>query len=174
MSIRIENARPEHAEGIQEVFYRAWLCTYPNAEAGISRDDIEDRFKGRLDPERVQKRKADIETHSPDRKYIVAIDGERVVGLCRAEKSAEEQRLNAIYVLPEYQGRGIGTMLWNEVRTFFEPTRDIVVGVATYNEQAINFYKKLGFVDSGRRFTEERLRLKSGANIRQMDLILNA
>lgn len=174
MALKIIDARPEHAEGIQEVFYRAWLCTYPNADAGVTPDDIEDRFKDRHHSERIQMRKTDIETLSPDKKYLVAIDDEKVVALCRAEKSSGEQRLNAIYVLPECQGKGIGTTLWSEVKPFFEPTRDVVVGVATYNEQAISFYQKLGFIDSGRRFTEERLQLKSGANIPQMDMVLPA
>ncbi len=172
MSIKVEEARPEHVEGIQEVFYRAWLDTYPNEDAGITIDDVEDRFKDRNSEERLNKRREDISNLDANKKFLVALDGEKVVGLCRATKNEKENRLNAIYVLPEYQGKGIGTRLWKELKSFFDPLKDIVVGVATYNQKAINFYSKLGFTDTGHRYTEERLRMKSGVVLPEMDMII--
>jgi hypothetical protein len=96
MNIKIEEARPEHVEGIQEVFYRAWLDTYPNAEAGVTIEDIEERYVGRNSEERLAKRRADILNLQSNKKYLVALDGDKVVGLCRAEKTEKENRLNAI------------------------------------------------------------------------------
>lgn len=174
MHIEIVDARPEHIEGAQEVFYRAWLHTYPNEAVGVTVADIEDRFKSRHEPERIQKRQRDVATLGSDKKYLIALDGTQVVGVCRAEKSDKENRLNAIYILPEYQGQGIGTLLWRGLQSFFDPTKNILVGVATYNDKAISFYKKLGFRDTGRRYTDERLELASGANIPQMDMIIEA
>lgn len=174
MSIKIEDARPEHVEGIQEVFYRAWLATYPNEEAGITIDDVEDRFKDRNSEEKLAKRREDILNQDLNKKIIVALDGHKIVGVCRATKDEKENRLSAMYVLPEYQGQGIGTQLWNEIRDFFDRSKDILVGVATYNQKAINFYTKLGFEDSGRRYTEERLRMKSGAILPEMDMVNTA
>jgi ribosomal protein S18 acetylase RimI-like enzyme len=174
MKIEIADVRPEHVEGIQEVFYRAWLATYPNDAAGVTVDDVEDRFKERNSKERLAKRREDIASVDPDKRFLVALDGERVIGLARASKNEKENRLNAIYVLPEYQGKGVGTKLWNEIKSFFDPTKDVVVGVATYNEKAIGFYTKLGFIDSGRRYTEEGLRLKSGAILPEMDMVIRA
>lgn len=49
---------PEDIIQIQEVFYRTWLETYPNKEAGITRQDIEEYFKNCLDPETIQDRKS--------------------------------------------------------------------------------------------------------------------
>ncbi len=40
-------ALPEHAEQIQDVFYRTWLATYPG-NAGITVGDVEKRFADRL------------------------------------------------------------------------------------------------------------------------------
>ena len=37
-------------------------------------------------------------------------------------------------------------MFWKKVKKFFGNKKDIIVHVATYNSQAINFYKKLGFM----------------------------
>ncbi len=174
MNIKIEDMRPEHVEAVQNVFYRTWLETYPNVEAGITVQDIEERWKDRNSEERLNRRKSELQKGDPDRKQIVAtVDGE-VVGACVATRSDTANRLNAIYVLPEHQGKGIGMMLWNEVRKFFDPTKDIIVGVATYNTRAIGFYSKIGFVDSGRRYTDERFQMNSGARIPEMDLVISA
>lgn len=170
MEIEIINAKPEQAKEIQEVFYRTWLDTYPNEEAGITVEDIEDKFKDRDSEERLEKRRRDLTGEKKNVKFLVALDGSRIIGLSRASKNEKENRLTAIYVLPEYQGKGIGTRLWNETKNFFNPSKDIFVGVATYNQKAIHFYSKLGFVDTGRRYTEERHRMKSGAIISEVDM----
>lgn len=174
MSIRIVKAESEHVHGIQEVFYRTWLDTYPNKEFGITIDDVEDRFKGRNSTGRIEKRRRDIENPVPGRKFLIALDGEKVIGVCCATKGQWENRLDAIYILPEYQGTGVGTQLWKQIEKFFGRSKDILVGVATYNDRAINFYRKLGFIDSGHRYTEERLRMKSGAVLPEMDMVLKA
>ena len=170
MNIKIEEAKPEHVEGMQEVFYRTWLDTYPNAEAGITVEDVEERFKGKNSEERLTKRRADILNHEPNKKYFVALDGQKVAGLCRVEKDEKENRLNAIYVLPGYQGQGIGMMLWNEIRSFFDPEKDIHLSVVEYNQKAINFYSRLGFLDTGRRHTDEWMRMSSGAIIPETEM----
>jgi len=174
MNIKITDARPEHVEGIQEVFYKAWLGTYPNAEHGITVDDVEDRFKDRMSDDRLNKRRENIASPDSNNKFLIALDGDTVVGVCRAKKEELINRLGAIYVLPEYQSKGVGTMLWQEVRSFFDPTKDIVVSVAVYNQKAVGFYSKLGFVDTGKRFTEERLRMKSGALLPEMEMRISA
>lgn len=72
--------------------------------------------------------------------------------------------------MPEYQGRGIGKMFWNEALSFFDKDKDIFVEVADYNLNAINFYRQLGFVDTGKRFPM-RINFKSGAIIKEMEMI---
>ena len=173
MDIQVIDAKPEHVEGIQEVIYRVWLDTYPNAGSGVTVEDVEDRFKSRLSEKILEKRKQQIMHLDSTEKFLVALDGAKVVGLCRATKGDKEHRLTAIYVLPEYQRKGIGTALWNKVKDFFVPPGDILVGVATYNQGAIDFYSKLGFKDTGRRYTEERHRMQSGAILPQMDMRLS-
>jgi hypothetical protein len=46
------------------------------------------------------------------------------------------------------------------------------VEVATYNSNAIAFYKKLGFIETGRRFTNEKTRMKSGSIIPEMEMVI--
>ncbi len=170
MKITVSDARVKDVEGLQEVFYRTWLATYPNKEHGITVDDIEERFKDRHSGERLNDRRAAIATLDENNKYLVAKDDDTVVGLCRLTKHEMENRVTALYVLPEYQGKGVGTALWSEALNFFDRSKDIVVNVATYNQKAINFYTKLGFKDMGRRSTDERRRMKSGSILPEMEM----
>ena len=170
--ILITTPTKDDTGGIQEVFYRTWLTAYPNEEAGVTINDIEEYLKGAFTPETLAKRSAQFE-HPPENSLLlIAKDGEKVVGVCNLFKREGYDQLQAIYILPEYQRQGIGIMFWKKAEEFFGMKKDIIVQVATYNEQAIAFYKKLGFHDAGKRFTEERHRMKSGALIPEMEMIL--
>jgi ribosomal protein S18 acetylase RimI-like enzyme len=107
----------------------------------------------------------------PGHALFFAKDGDTVVGLCRVVRSETENRLQAIYVLPEYQGRGIGTLLWNEAQKYLDKDKDIVVAVAEYNQNAIDFYTRLGFEDTGKRWKDEKFTMKSGVQIPEMEMV---
>lgn len=164
---------PEDIIQIQEVFYRTWLETYPNKEVGITREDIEEYFKNRLDPEMIQKRINAFSQLPSNELFLVAKDGEKVIGVCRIVNRETYNQLQAIYILSEYQRHGVGKMFWDKGREFFDKSKDTIVQVATYNKKAISFYEKLGFVDTGKRFTEERHKMPiSGALIPEMEMVL--
>lgn len=173
-NISITVATPDDVVDIQEVFYKTWLATYPNEEAGITVDDIEDRYKDRLNEDKLAKRREQIANPTEGNTLLVAKAGDRVIGLCRVVKHQEKNQLQAIYVLPEYQGKGIGYKLWEEAQKLFDPSKDTYVEVATYNKNAIAFYKKLGFVETGRKFTDEKMKLKSGSMIPEMEMVIKA
>ena len=160
--------------GTIEVQYKTWLATYPNQKLGITVDDIEYRNKDAFSGERLKKREKLITNPEPNEKYIIAKDENKVVGICYGIVKEDRNQLQAIYILPEYQGKGVGTKLWNEIILFLDRTKDIYVEVADYNEKAIGFYKKLGFVDTGRRFSDERFRMKSGTILPEMEMVKKA
>jgi ribosomal protein S18 acetylase RimI-like enzyme len=173
--ISIQQATKEDVIGIQEVFYKAWLEAYPNEEVGITREDVEEKYKNRLSPEMIQKRTAGVLDPSENNLFLVAKDADDVVGVCWLEKLETQNKLGAIYILPEYQKQGIGKMFWEKIKDYFGDDKDIIVEVATYNANAIAFYQKLGFADTGKRFSEERLRmLISGVLIPEMEMIIKA
>lgn len=167
----IRQALPEDARGIQEVFYRSWLTTYPNADAGITIEDVEVFFKDAFSEETIEGWRKDIAAPNARRSLLVAIIDEKVIAVCRAFIKDEYNQLQAIYILPEYQRHGIGHRFVAELQTFFDPTKPTIVQVATYNKQAINFYERLGFVDTGKRFSQERFVMPvSGKRIPEMEM----
>lgn len=173
----ITSQRPKESDvkDIQQVFYETWLATYPNDEAGITIDDIEERFKNRFSDSALQKRIDDMMSETGEKLFLVAKDDVKVVGVCKLVKTELYNDLMAIYVLPRCQRMGVGLMFWEKAKEFFGTEKDIIVQVATYNNKAINFYKKLGFVDTGKRFTQEFLKMPvSGSYIPEMELIIKA
>lgn len=165
---------PEDAAEIQQIFYKTWLATYPNEEAGISKDDIEDFWHDKMTEGSLKKRAEAIANISPKEKMLIAKIDNKIVGLCRVTKTGEMNNLQALYVLPEYHGMGIGRKLWDSMADFLDPAKDTDLWVATYNKNAIAFYQKLGFVDSGKRLSEERFKMKSGAIIPEMEMIIKS
>jgi len=170
--ITITVAEAEDSENITLVQYTTWLATYPNKEYGITIEDIEDRFKEKFTPENIQKNKDRIANPPNNNRLFVAKDNQVVVGLCLAIIKEDRNQLQVIYVLPEYQGKGIGTLLWNATLNFFDENKDIYVELAVYNKTAEEFYKRLGFIDTGRRIKDEKFKMKSGNIIPEMEMII--
>ena len=166
-------ATPSDAEGINRGAHDAWLVTYPNKEAGITKEDVEDKVKDRLSPEEIEKKRLKLTEGNTNNKTFVAREGEQVVGFCTIYKDPEYNQLKAIYISPSLQGRGIGQKLWQQVLAEIRDNKNkIIVQVATYNTQAIEFYKKLGFKETGKNFSDERFRMKSGSIIPETELVI--
>src|SRR5258708_6333333 len=165
-------ATPEDVLGIQEVFYKTWIETYPNEELGITLEDIEDRLKNSFTEESIKSRIEGITNPREGEMLFVAKENQKVLGLCRVVVYEDRNQLQAIYVLPEEQSKGIGTSLWKEAKKHFDQTKKTVVHVATYNTDAISFYKKLGFVETNKVWNDEKFKMKSGSIIPQMEMVL--
>ena len=83
---------------------------------------------------------------------LVAKDGERVVGFvgygpARGDEGAGE--VFALYVLEEYQRRGIGYALMREALSRLEGRRVVFLWVLKENAKAIRFYERVGFQPDG-------------------------
>jgi ribosomal protein S18 acetylase RimI-like enzyme len=87
----------------------------------------------------------------PRSEYLVADDGKVLGGMAfaQAEESGDSVELRQLYVLPPFQGRGIGGMLMEEILVSFPEAKRFVLEVEAANEKAIGFYLSHGFVDVG-------------------------
>lgn len=172
--IEIKDAEPQDAEGITNVLYKAWLATYPNEEIGITAEDVEETYKDAFTEEKIKSQQERIANTPENQKRVVAKSGDLVVGVATMIRNEDNNQLRTIYVLPDFHSRGIGTKLWEEAKKFAVPGKDIIVQVATYNQKALDFYKKLGFVDTGKRWSDEKWRMKSGATIPEMEMVIKS
>lgn len=145
----IEKAAPEDAETICDIRDRAWLKAYPNAELGITTEDIRIKAQGQngeFVPRRIEwykKQFANNENNNPT--YVAKVDGV-VTGYIELWIDEKGHQTFSIYIAPEYQGVGLGTKLMNKMLSVYRRKNDIYLEVVSYNQNAIDFYERFGFV----------------------------
>jgi len=171
--IRIVDAIPQDVFGIRNVQKVTWINTYPNSELGITRKDVESTFSkdgtedGRKKIEEWKKRYSDLNQH----RWVVKNKNE-IIGFCMVGKEDDSNRIYAIYVIPSFQGKGLGKQLMEKALSWLEDDRDVCVNVASYNSQAINFYEKFGFVKTGRNVHSKGVEsLPSGKIIPEIEMV---
>jgi ribosomal protein S18 acetylase RimI-like enzyme len=178
----IREAEPEDAAELQHLLYNTWLDTYPNRKHGITRADIEHFYKDRLTPEGIAESAKRIAEYETRRMLLVGFDQGTgtMVAMCRALKAVlrhESNKLCALYVLPNYQGCGVGRAMWNYAyATHLHPYACTITHAALYNTRAIKFYtKKLGFVRTDSPVIRDpRWTMQSGNIIPDVELVLPA
>ena len=87
--------------------------------------------------------------------FIVLEANLEVIGYAVSWYVTDEIQLNNLVIKPEYRRKGMGTILLEHILTDSytrEPLpRSIILEVSNENRAAIQFYKKNGFIETGRR-----------------------
>jgi ribosomal protein S18 acetylase RimI-like enzyme len=93
---------------------------------------------------------------------------EQVAGFCLARR--DERRVQAINVRPSLHGRGLGSMLLEAALAWLGTDGDIVLNVVSYNDKAIRFYERHGFVRSGRA-GHSAITLPNGLTLPEIEMV---
>lgn len=174
----VEAAVLQDAEAIVHIQMVTWLDTYSSVEHGITREDLHDRLAGAHDEllaGRIEQWRDRIASPTDDRAIFVARIGERIVGYAGPMIVEGERRIGALYVLPEAQGKGIGGMLLRKAIDWHRqqaPEQAIFLHVVSYNQKAIAFYEKFGFVRTNKEVKDEVAQLPSGAVMPEIEMKL--
>jgi|LIDZ01.1.fsa_nt_gi ribosomal protein S18 acetylase RimI-like enzyme len=143
----IRSAEPHDAGAIAAVHIRSWQRAY--------RDLIPGDYLASLDTtldRRTEQWSISIQNGEPQ--VFVAMEDERLVGWIALSASRDEDaepgvsgEVQALYVLEEYWGRGLGRLLWLKAREHLASRgfRAATLWVLVGNERAIRFYHNLGF-----------------------------
>lgn len=144
--ILIEPAKVEDAEPIAKVTSQTWLDTYPNNEAGITREDVRLRVQGEHGEETarsIKRWREHIKAIDDRDAVLVARSPDKVVGFVAAKVEENgRRRIVAIYVLPKAQRKGAGGKLLEKALDWCGDKHDIYLDVVSYNQKAISFYEK--------------------------------
>ena len=175
----IDKALPDDAEIICDIRDRAWIDAYPNSELGITADDIRLNAQGRdgvFVPRRIAHLKERLARHDGTglTTFVARVDG-KIVGYIDPQIDGQNRRrIGAMYVAPETQGKGVGGKLMRHVLDLYGRDQDIFLEVVSYNQNAINFYKRFGFVITDAEVPEEEGRPDYITSLPQIEMVLRA
>lgn len=93
-----------------------------------------------------------VNLKKPYSEFIVADNGEgRIDGMAFASQTGEgKASLHQLYVRPDAQVQGIGTMLLAEIEMAFPDVKAMRLEVIERNEKAVRFYERKGYARVGR------------------------
>jgi ribosomal protein S18 acetylase RimI-like enzyme len=160
-SIKIVRPTLDDVEKYRHVQGQEWLKVYPNDEANVSFEWVDAQVKAMLSEKALAVSRNRVRSLLQDNQhnflYVAKDDDGAVYGMVYGIERDKKQELMAIYVDSDYHGTGVGQQLLDKVCKKFDAAEPILVEVADYNDRAIKFYQKNGFVavpDSNHLFEE--------------------
>ncbi|MFC7684966.1 GNAT family N-acetyltransferase [Ureibacillus sp. GCM10028918] len=137
MRFFIRKMKEEDIQQVQQVAKTSWNYTYE----GIIPSEIQENFlKSAYSDEMMQRR---LERSII---FVAEVDG-KIVGFANYSPVKEDGKaeLAAIYLYPEYQGKGIGTALLKEGFKYLDGVKEIFINVEKENKIGKTFYEAKGF-----------------------------
>lgn len=168
-NIKIGRAAPSDAQGIQSITKEASKGMYKLC--GWSEQEIGNHFP----PEKTEKTVGGLEksiaNFTDNNILFVAKGDDRVVGCCFAEKHEDKNTIEALYVLPEFQGTGLAKELFDKSYDLLDKNKDTYLDVFSLNSRGIGFYKKQGFSPTGKKTFDERFKGGDGQLLEITEMI---
>ena len=140
---KIVQAKKSDIPDMCQVHKTVWLNTYATDSFGLSPSDILTKDFDSL--AKIQKWQNLLEDYNY-KLWLAKVD-HQIVGFCGARRGDHENDFSVVYILPEFQRRGIGQKFAQKVLAWFGTEKPVKVEVASKNLTAIDFYHKLGFTD---------------------------
>ena len=137
MEFTIRKIQDEDIQQVQQVAKRSWNATYE----GIIPFAIQESFLNAAYNDEMMKRR--IENSFM---FVSEVAG-KIVGFANfsSVKEGGESELGAIYLSPDYQGKGIGTALLAEGIMNLDGVKEVFINVEKENKIGTSFYKAKGF-----------------------------
>lgn len=133
----LRTATPDDLQFLYRVSAEA-MCPVVEALHGSGKQDKEKEFrkyKENFEPEKIQ---------------VIQFNG-KDIGRLRVVRSPESIYIGGIQILPEFQGKGVGSAIVSDlIKESHKLHIPITLEVHDVNTRAMAFYKKYGFVESGR------------------------
>ena len=146
--VEIRRAYPTDAYELVKIRDLAWKDAYYD----VLSNDIINIMSKHID-ESVRHLQDQIQENN---RILVALDGDKIVGFVFYAKTLGDRYDNAeireIYVLPNYQKKGIGKQLFDEAVKNIKKLRykSFIVSVPIYNKN-MSFFTKMGGINKGNR-----------------------
>ena len=139
--MKIRQLTKEELTKVQSVAHRTWPSTFANI---LSSEQIDYMLNWMYDLKMLESQLEKGHT------FLLAEEDEKDLGFAGFELNyaeGQKAKLHKIYLLPEAQGKGVGKAPILEVanRAKNAGQKSLLLNVNKYNQNAINFYLKMGF-----------------------------
>lgn len=168
--ITISFPDPTDAEGMNEVIKASWYATYVTPQIGVTKEDI-DALYAQSEADQIEAFRKRAAAPTANDVTLVAKEDGKVVGIIRIVISSGHVEVRTLYVHPAMTGKGIGTMLWNEAQKHIPKEKKVLVYPATHT-RSIDWYKKMGFIETGKELTDEEAMPISGVRMEKIEMQL--
>ncbi|MBX9457045.1 MAG: GNAT family N-acetyltransferase [Rhizobium sp.] len=144
LSIEVRRADPQDAREIAALHRKVWISSY----AGL--------IPHRPLVHMIERRREDWwrrATRGPSTLLVLDVAGKiagyATIGANRIKALKQEGEIYELYLLPEYQGIGLGSYFFRECRAILRALNmtGLVVWCLEDNENAITFYRAMGGMD---------------------------
>jgi ribosomal protein S18 acetylase RimI-like enzyme len=143
----IRSATKEDLSAVHQLLVETWHATYDDVYGAEKVNEITARHHS-FDALKKQLAK-------PYSEFIIADDGADILGMAYAsQKDHKLSVLNQLYVHPEHQKKGVGSLLLAEVESAFPGVFALQLEVIDKNRNAVEFYESRGFEKTGTRIDD--------------------
>lgn len=139
---KIERAAAQDLPTIKEVLRETWHDTYASLLPKTAIESLTSQWHA---PELLSE-----QMQNPEIYFAIARDGAVVAGVITARKKDDAIVVDRLYVLPQYQRRGIGRQLLESSYGTFRGAQRVRLTVEAQNRKGVSFYAKQGFRETAR------------------------
>lgn len=133
---------------IASMHIKAWKETYITPESGLTEEMVDENLGHMLTDTDFRKNTISESLKNPDQVLyrVVRNSNGEIVGFMHGSKNEEFNELEGIYLLDEVKGSGTGGKLMEEFLVWINKDKPSHLEVFSFNERALSFYTKYGFV----------------------------
>lgn len=127
---------------------QSWKETYVTKESGLTEEMVDEKLGHMLTNTDFRRNTISEAIKNPDKVFyrVIRNNSNQIVGFMHGSKNEESNEIDGIYLLNEVKGSGVSGKLMEEFLNWIDKSKPIHLEVFSFNERAINFYKKYGFV----------------------------
>ncbi|MBP6926099.1 MAG: GNAT family N-acetyltransferase [Candidatus Pacebacteria bacterium] len=144
----IDEPRIGDENALAPMHIQAWKETYVTPESGLTTEGVDAMLGHMLINTDFRKNTIAEALANPEKILYRVIKNSNgsIVGFLHGSKNEDVNELDGIYLLDEVKGSGTGDKLMETFLAWSDKSKPCRLEVFSFNERAISFYTKYGFV----------------------------
>jgi GNAT superfamily N-acetyltransferase len=134
--------------GLAPMHIQSWKETYVTPESCLTEEMVDEKLGHMLTNTEFRKNTISESLENPSKVFyrVIRNNKNKIAGFFHGSKNEEFNELDGIYLLDEVKGSGISGKLMEEFLDWIDKSKPTRLEVFSFNERALNYYKKYGFV----------------------------